>query len=1274
MNSTIMIMEPTMVTNPNPNTFGIEDVVAVNLECFGLIILGYFARKFHLIEPGQTAGLNVFLSYYALPALVFLAISTISLTDVNGTFVQDIFISKTLIFLAVAIVTFILSYKSMNLTDAIRRSAMFAMFTTQSNDFALGYPILQSLYGQTKTSFTDYLYILAPIQLLILNPIALFSIEISQILDEQQQPSSSNNDRRYLKYIHTLKRILKRIFINPIILSTILGIIVNLITANEMPKVFIPFLKSLSQSFSPIALFLLGLNINIGNGGHQKHRSLKLFSQPLLITFILVAIKLLIMPLLNRSIVQHVPLLFGHYHHQQVLNETFSEFAFLYGTFPAAPTVYILSNIYNIETLIISAGLVISTLLSAPIIFVSTNMIRFSKQIDYNQLNNDLMQTIFAASIISLIGSLLLLYNFYLTFRLRSIIHRWSFKLLIGHIMIILAGILFRFNIVHNEDMMMPITTTTTISVFQYFLFQIGFFIMKLSLIFLSILLVFLYAKSLCFVIKISRMFTMIMLIILPIFIVMITITFGKTKNIADPNDGYLINLYYGINRGHLFLSCIMSFLTILTALISFILIHHFKNIVQHERQQLIDDNNVVDNDTMANVDDQSNPIMIRPPPSRLANQQQQQSSSSFDVEDLYQNLVGTSRTNLMINNDNDDDDDDFYKERCNMNCHSQCTNHQQQQTLTQNSSTTKKDCTDYLIKYKQQIEMAIEANEHERNDDHDSLPFFSEFHQIQQHLYLVMLSLLIIIIHSSIETSHLIADKPNGILIEMKFLDILFVFLHGFIMFILFGLDAEIILTKFHSICKMVFGSSQSLQEIYLPPMENLNRDAKEFCRRFCRDYREQCIKDITFRLSNGHNNTDDNDSRQKLYFCGRQLVDWLMTERLVQERSEAIDRCHQLLYGRVIDSRNNKPLDLGLSLRLANVSLNSELYLKFDPEKSQQKNLTILIQYSDKLRKIGEFQPDQTLWQFDGRTVLEQTRLKTLGLQGRVSLRLNCRPASDVQPRQKFVENIQFKKIDKEEDIVKVVAVDDVKLPPQQHSLPLSNEQPKTTDEEDKKSIPDPIIPVESSKKHKLNELEKEKENPIASPTIDNKKLEINFLPNGENDELLYSLDEQIDFVEEDLPPEFFEHTASDLKHLLAELRRQRSNDDQALETKQLRANREQQKRQQFKQTILRIIFPYDRLVMQAIFKPNDSIELIAKVIDKYIHHHSNINLFVAPPKTILDRQSNLFDLKLVPCGIIYCTPLNDKQPLIRDEFRNCLTTFSNVVIHALNKMKKD
>ncbi|OTF71922.1 integral membrane protein GPR155-like protein, partial [Euroglyphus maynei] len=939
----------------------------------------------------------------------------------------------------------------MHLTAAMRRAAMFAMFSTQSNDFALGYPILRSLYGSSKTSFTNYLYILAPIQLLILNPVALFSIEISQILDEQQQ---SHTDSPCMKYLTTAKRIVRRIFINPIILSTLLGIIVNVATDGQMPKVFIPFLQSLSQSFSPIALFLLGLNIDGSN-----RRSLKLFSQPLLITFILVAIKLFIMPLLNRTIVQHVPLLFGHH---ELLNETFSEFAFLYGTFPAAPTVYILANIYNVETLIISAGLVISTLLSAPIIFVSTNMIRFSKQIHYDQLNDDLMQSIFAASVISLIGSILLLYNFYLTFRFRSIIHRWSFKLLIGHMMLIIAGLLFRVNNNSNQHLMRLFGTT--ISVIQYFLFQIGFFTIKLSLLFLSIMLVFLYAKSLCFVIKISRMFTMIMLLILPVYIVIITFTYGQTMN----GDGNLIDLYYGINTGHLTISITMSFLTIITALVSFILIHHYKNRIEHERQQqndsqqLLDDNNV--------NDDHSNSIIIRP--SSLANHNHHQ--LSFDVEDLYRN-VSTSRTNLTI-------DGDFYKERCNIQCHSQCTNH----ATVSLDSIPKKDCTDRLVRYKHQIEMAIEAIEESDSGQIDN----GDFHQIQQHLYLVMLSLLIVIIHSSIELNHLIADKPNGILVEMKFLDILLVFSHGFIMFILFGLDAEIIIAKLRTIRRMMFGSNS--QEIYLPPAESLNVDTREFCRRFCRDHREQCIGDITFRLSNNNDEqqlNNDDDSRRKLYFCGRQLVDWFMAKNLAAERSEAIDRCHQLLYGRLLNSRNNKPLDLGLSLRLANVSLNSELNLVFDPmrQKSNNKDLTILVQFADKARKIGQFKSDQTLWQFDGRTVLQRTQLKTLGLQGRVILRFNIRPASDVRPTQKYVENIQFKKIEKE------IAKDDENNY-SQAMQPI--EQSKTAPS---KMMDDPIIPIEpkpkeckKSEKEKILKVEeKEKPNPSAS---DNKKLEIN------------------------------------------------------------------------------------------------------------------------------------------------------------------------------------
>lgn len=716
-------------------SLGIIDVVAVNLQCFGLIIVGYFARKFNLLDNGQTKGLNVFISYYALPALVFYSISTISLHQVNLGFVGQIFISKALIFFFVGLITFILSYKSLTLPLVMKRCSIFAMFCTQSNDFALGYPILLSLYGNTKTSLANYLYILAPIQLLILNPIGLFLFEISKIIEETHSSPSIVH-----RFMSLTKRLIKKIFINPIILSTILGLIVNLSTKNSLPKVVMPFLQSLSQSFSPIALFLLGLNI------HGNFKSLKMFSQPLLITLVLVLTKLFIMPLLNRAIVEHLEMT-----HNSIHNETFSQFAFLYGTFPAAPTVYIFSTMYSVETLIVSAGLVISTLLSAPIIFVSTNMIRFSSQINYNLLNNDLRETIFYCSLISLIGSVLLTCNFYITYKFRSIIHRWSFLILCSHILILIGGILFKFN---NAS---QFSFYEIISTIQYFLFNLGFFLLKFSISFLSLTLIFLYAKSLCFVIKISKIFFYCTLISLISFTLLVSFTYEKTLE----QSGFLIDLYYGINRIHLSLSIIMSCLTIVISLISFILLHHFKNKVQYGNiPEII-------NDTNEDQDDEFIP---------------QQSSSfnlptnvlSMDVEDLYMNLP---RKNVF----NED-----FNEKCNSACHSQCNN-------------MSKNCSSRLVKYVINVETAVNAFDMIPSPDESN-----DFHQIQQHMYSVMFSILIIIVHLSIEVNHFIQDKPNGIYVEIKFLDILLVFTHGFLMFLLFGINAKVIAYKLNTILKL--------------------------------------------------------------------------------------------------------------------------------------------------------------------------------------------------------------------------------------------------------------------------------------------------------------------------------------------------------------------------------------------------------------------------------------------------------------------------------------
>ena len=87
------------------------------------------------------------------------------MSSVNWKFLLAIFISKSIIFFGVLIVTFIVGHKN------AAKAGLYAIFTTQSNDFALGTPILEAIYGVKHPDFPSYLYLFAPISLVILNPI-----------------------------------------------------------------------------------------------------------------------------------------------------------------------------------------------------------------------------------------------------------------------------------------------------------------------------------------------------------------------------------------------------------------------------------------------------------------------------------------------------------------------------------------------------------------------------------------------------------------------------------------------------------------------------------------------------------------------------------------------------------------------------------------------------------------------------------------------------------------------------------------------------------------------------------------------------------------------------------------------------------------------------------------------------------------------------------------------------------------------------------------------
>lgn len=107
------------------------------LECFGVILCGYVAGRSGLIGVGQAQSLGSFVSCFALPALLFKNMVQLQFADVVWSFLWSVLIAKVCVFVLVCVLTLLVASPE----GRFGKAGLFAIFATQSNDFALGYPI-----------------------------------------------------------------------------------------------------------------------------------------------------------------------------------------------------------------------------------------------------------------------------------------------------------------------------------------------------------------------------------------------------------------------------------------------------------------------------------------------------------------------------------------------------------------------------------------------------------------------------------------------------------------------------------------------------------------------------------------------------------------------------------------------------------------------------------------------------------------------------------------------------------------------------------------------------------------------------------------------------------------------------------------------------------------------------------------------------------------------------------------------------------------------------
>lgn len=144
-----------------------------------------------------------------------------------------------------------------------------------------------------------------------------------------------------------------------------------------------------------------------------------------------------------------------------------STFGFLYGTFPSAPTVFMVACQYNQDADLIASSMVASTFISAPLMFMSAKMIAIDK-LKPSDYMNEFDKFSFEISIVGAIASIYLLALFIFTKKVQRMPHRITCCLIFSQLIECIGVILWSLLGQHNGGWRMAL---------QFTFFTIGLYI-----------------------------------------------------------------------------------------------------------------------------------------------------------------------------------------------------------------------------------------------------------------------------------------------------------------------------------------------------------------------------------------------------------------------------------------------------------------------------------------------------------------------------------------------------------------------------------------------------------------------------------------------------------------------------------------------------------------------------------------------------------------------------------------------------------------------------
>jgi predicted permease len=242
-------------------------VVSTIIPIFGVVLLGWFARRRGFIPQMFLAPANRLVFHLAIPALIFRAISKASFhTEFNVTVLMVTLLSAVTAYLGAWIIGRQTGWQP-------GRIGTFIQCSAHGNQGYIGLPVAFYFIGQSGLAKAS---ILAGFLMILQNTLSVLALQTVAVAGE-------SSGRKFRLVIENLVH-------NPIIVSALTGVVVSIIQV-PIPTPIDRFLEVLGGLAPPLSLLLIGASL-----------SLQVMRQNLLPVLGSVILKIIVLPVMGLAV------------------------------------------------------------------------------------------------------------------------------------------------------------------------------------------------------------------------------------------------------------------------------------------------------------------------------------------------------------------------------------------------------------------------------------------------------------------------------------------------------------------------------------------------------------------------------------------------------------------------------------------------------------------------------------------------------------------------------------------------------------------------------------------------------------------------------------------------------------------------------------------------------------------------------------------------------------------------------------------------------------